>query len=95
MMNHTIRAWEEVGVMRRRLGLKLHPDRVAFDAACKAAGEAFREQRYRDALAIYETFAAEHPTALEEEVQLRIRALKGYIAEHVEKAGRFSAHIAD
>jgi hypothetical protein len=86
---------EEVDAMRRRLRLKLRADRTLFAAAQRAAGEAFSEQRYHDALAIYEKFAQEHPGAHEEDIQLRIRALRNYITEHVEKAGHFPPHIAD
>jgi hypothetical protein len=71
--------------MRRRLRVKFRTDKVLFDQVCRDAGAMFREQRYRDALAIYEQFAKEHPDTRKEEIQHRILALKDYIEGHAEK----------
>jgi len=71
--------------MRRSLRLQVRRSRALFDEVCAKAAEAFKERRFRDALAIYEDFAKEHPDVLAEQVQLRIRALKEYIEDHVEK----------
>lgn len=71
--------------MRRRLRLQLRAGKALSDEACRKAGEAFRERRFRDALAIYEQFAEEHPDTHTEEIQLRTRALKEYIEGYVEK----------
>jgi len=69
--------------MRRRL--KLRAGKALYSEACRLAGEAFGESRFRDALAIYEQFAKEHPDTYTEEIQLRTRALKSYIEDYVEK----------
>jgi len=71
--------------MRRSLRLQLRVGKSLYDEVCAKAGEAFKERRFRDALAIYEDFAKEHPDVYPEQIQLRIRALSSYIEEHVEK----------
>jgi hypothetical protein len=71
--------------MRRRLRLQLRAGKAVYNEACRKAGEAFGESRYRDALTIYEQFAKEHPDTHTEEIQLRTRALKSYIEDYVEK----------
>ena len=78
--------------MRRRL--KLRVGKSLYDEVCANAGEAFKERRFRDALATYEAFAKEHPDVYPEQIQLRIRALRSYIEEHVEKLGGTSASSA-
>ncbi len=70
--------------MRHSLRLKLRAGKSLYDEVCAKAGEAFKERRFRDALAIYEDFAEEHPDVYPEQIQLRIRALRSYIEEHVE-----------
>lgn len=72
--------------MRRQMKLKLRAGKALYDEACRAAGEAFGERRFRDALAIYEQFAKEHPHTYPDEIQFRIRALKEYIEDHVERS---------
>ena len=71
--------------MRRRLRLQLRAGKAFYNEACRKAGEAFSERRFRDALAIYEHFAEEHPNTRTDEIQVRIRALKSYIEDHVER----------
>jgi len=71
--------------MRRRLRLQLRAGKVLYNEACRKAGEAFGEGRFRDALAIYEQFAEEHPNTHNEQIQLRTHALKSYIEDHVER----------
>lgn len=71
--------------MRRSLRLQLRAGKSLYDKVCAQAGEAFKEHRFRDALTIYEDFAKEHPDVYPEQIQLRIRALKEYIEDHVEK----------
>jgi len=71
--------------MRRRLRLQLRAGKGFYNEACRKAGEAFGESRFRDALAIYEQFAEEHPNTHTEQVQLSTRALKEYIEDHVER----------
>jgi hypothetical protein len=71
--------------MRRRLRLQLRAGKVLYNEICRKAAEAFSERRFRDALAIYEGFANEHPDTYAEEIQVRIRGLKEYIEDHVEK----------
>ncbi len=71
--------------MRRRLRLQLRAGKALYNEACRKAGEAFGESRFRDALAIYEQFAKENPDTHTEEIQLRTRALKEYIEDYVEK----------
>lgn len=76
--------------MRRRLRLQIRAGKTVYDEVCAKAGEAFNERRFRDALAIYEQFAEEKPDVHPEEIQFRIRALKEYIEEHVQKLQRGS-----
>jgi len=76
--------------MRRRLRLQVRAGKALYNEACRKAGEAFGEGRFRDALAIYEQFAKEHPDTYTEEIQLRARALKSYIEDYVEKLQRAS-----
>jgi len=71
--------------MRHRLRLQLRAGKALYSETCRKAGEAFGESRFRDALAIYERFAEEYPDTHTEEIQLRTRALKEYIEDHVEK----------
>ena len=71
--------------MRRRLRLQLRAGKGFYNEACRKAGEAFGESRFRDALAIYEQFAEKHPATYTDEIQVRIRALKSYIEDHVER----------
>ena len=71
--------------MRRRLKLQIRAGKALYNEACRKAGEAFGESRFRDALAIYEQFAEEHPKTHTEEIQLRTRVLREYIEDHVER----------
>lgn len=71
--------------MRRRLRLQLRAGKALYNETCRKAGEAFGESRFRDALAIYEQFAEEYPNTYTEELQLRTRALKEYIEDHIER----------
>ena len=71
--------------MGRRLKLQLRTNRAAYDEACRVAGAAFSERRFKDALATYEQFAKDNPDAHRTEIELRIGALKSYIVDHVEK----------
>ena len=71
--------------MRRSLKLKLRVGKSLYDGVCAKAAEAFAERRYRNAVAIYEDFAKEHPDVYPEQIQARIRALREYIEDHVEK----------
>ena len=71
--------------MSRRLKLQLRAGKVLFKEVCRKAAEAFSEGRLRDALALYEGFAKEHPDAHTDEIQLRARALREYIERHVER----------
>ena len=71
--------------MRRSLRLQLRAGKVLYNEVCAKAAEAFRERRFRDALAMYEQFAKENPDVYAEQIQLRIRALKEYIEDHVER----------
>jgi len=76
---------EEVAGVKRRLRLKLHGDRAAYEEACRIGGTAFRERRFKDALATYEAFMSEHPDAYRTEMEFRIHALQSYVTDHVEK----------
>jgi len=76
---------EEVAGVKRRLRLKLRGDRAAYEEACRIGGIAFRERRFKDALATYETFMSEHPDAYRTEMEFRIQALQNYVTDHVEK----------
>lgn len=71
--------------MRRGLKLQLLAGKALYKEVCRTAAEAFAERRARDALAIYEQFAREHPDTHPDEIQLRIRALKEYIESHLER----------
>lgn len=71
--------------MGRRLKLQLRTSKAAYDEACRIAGIAFGESRFEDALGTYEQFSKDHPGAHSSEIELRISALKSYIADHVEK----------
>ena len=71
--------------MNRRLRLQLRAGTALFRRACDEAAKAFGERRYRDALAVYERFAEEHPGAQTEQLNFRIHALKDYIENHVDK----------
>jgi len=73
------------GIMRRRLKIRLHPGDAIFNKACAEAAEAFREHRFRDALAVYERFKEEHPGIRSDDIRLKIDALRSYIVDHVEK----------
>jgi hypothetical protein len=71
--------------MSRRLKLQLRAGKALYNEACRKAAEAFSEGRFRDALALYEGFAKEHPDTHTDEIRLRARALKEYIDDHVER----------
>ena len=71
--------------MSRRVRLQLRAGKALYNEACRKAAEAFSEGRFRDALAIYEQFADERPDIHTEEIQVRTRALKEYIEDHVER----------
>jgi len=71
--------------MRRRLKVRLRPGDAVFNKACADAAEAFREHRFRDALAVYEQFEKEHPGVREDDIRLKIDALRSYIVDHVER----------
>jgi LPS sulfotransferase NodH len=71
--------------MSRRLKLQLRAGKALYNEACRKAAEAFSERRFRDALAIYEQFAEEHPDTHTDEIQVRTHALKEYIEDHVER----------
>jgi len=72
--------------VRRQLRLQLRAGKALYDKVCKKAGEAFAERRFQDALRLYEDFAKENPEVYPEEIRFRIKALKEYIEEHIEKA---------
>jgi hypothetical protein len=71
--------------MSRRLRLQLRAGKALYNEVCRKAAEAFSERRFRDALAIYEQFAEEHPDTHTDEIQVRIRGLKEYIEDHVDR----------
>jgi hypothetical protein len=71
--------------MSRRLRLQLRAGKMLFKEVCRKAAEAFSEGRFRDALALYEGFAKEHPDTHTDEIQLRTRALREYIEGHIER----------
>ncbi len=71
--------------MRHRMKLQLRASKALYDEACREASIAFNEGRCNDAIRIYEQFAQEHPQVLPEQLQVRLNALREYVAEHVEK----------
>lgn len=71
--------------MGRRLKLQIRTNKAAYDEACRTAGAAFAERRFQDAVGTYEQFAKDHPDAHCNEIELRISALRSYIADHVER----------
>ena len=71
--------------MSRRMRLQLRAGKALFKEVCRKAAEAFSEGRFRDALALYEGFVEEHPGTHTDEIQVRIRGLKEYIEDHVER----------
>jgi hypothetical protein len=76
---------KERDTMNRRLRLQLRAGTALFRRACDEAAKAFGEGRYRDALAVYEQFAVEHPGVQTEQLEFHIHALKDYIENHVDK----------
>ena len=71
--------------MGRKLRLQLRAGKALYEEACRKAAQAFSEGRFRDALAIYEQFAEEHPETHTDEIRTRAHALKEYIEDHVER----------
>ena len=71
--------------MSRRLRLQLRAGKALYNEVCRKAAEAFSERRFRDALTLYEGFAKDHPDTHTDEIQVRIRGLKEYIEDHVER----------
>ncbi|GEM_PF-1697236 len=71
--------------MGRKLRLQRRAGKVLYEEACRKAAQAFGEGRFRDALAIYEQFAEEHPETHTDEIRTRAHALKEYIDDHVER----------
>lgn len=70
--------------MRYRKRLRLHPHHGQYEEAIRSAGVLFGQEQYREALAVYERFLAEHPEVYAEEIQHRAQVLRGYITEHIE-----------
>lgn len=70
--------------MSRKHRLGLIAGRALYDQTLQVAAVAFGEQRYRDALGVYERFLAEHPGVHTTEIEHRVQVLKSYIEEHIE-----------